>query len=82
MSALRLPMQMHPGKDLHTPKDKQEITWSFHHSLSEYSTFLSQSGFVIDKIEEWVSDKKSSNAAENLSFAEIPLFMAIVARKM
>jgi ubiquinone/menaquinone biosynthesis C-methylase UbiE len=76
MSKMKLPMQMHPGQNA------KEVTWSFHHSLGDYSKFLMEAGMVIEKIEEWVTDKKSTNKMENESFAEIPLFMAIVAKKI
>jgi hypothetical protein len=40
---------------------------------------------VIEKIEEWVSDKKSEGgkaAMEDKARAEFPLFMAIAAKKI
>jgi hypothetical protein len=43
---------------------------------------LHDNGFVIEKIEEWVSDKKSEGgmaAVEDKARAEFPLFMTIVA---
>lgn len=79
LSPLKIPINQHPSE-----RKKSPITWSFHYPLSSYSTFLSEEGFVIEKIEEWVSDKKSSGKAarmENRARVEFPLFMAIVARK-
>lgn len=78
LSPLKIPITMHPGK-----QDNQ-LTWSFHFPLSMYSHFLHNSGFTIDTIEEWISNKESvgkKSKMENLARNEIPLFMAIVARK-
>jgi len=79
LSPLKIPLQAHPSQE-----EQSETLWSFHLPLSHYSRLLRQAGFLIDTIEEWCSDKKSSgkNAAmENKSRSEFPLFMAIVARK-
>jgi SAM-dependent methyltransferase len=79
MTAMKIPIQMHPGKG----KESQQ-TWSFHHPLSAFSLWLKEAGFTIDLIEEWCSDKVSEGRAakmENRSREEIPLFMAILARK-
>lgn len=79
MSSLKIPIQMNPSK-----KEESENTWSFHHSMSFYSKYLNQAGFLIEKIEEWVSDKISVGKAacmENQSRSEFPLFMALLARK-
>jgi len=78
MTPLKIPIQLHPGKQ------ESSETWSFHHPLSYYTSLLKQAGFVLDAIEEWCSDKKSTgkNAVmENRSRKEFPLFMTLVARK-
>jgi ubiquinone/menaquinone biosynthesis C-methylase UbiE len=80
MSPLKVPIQTQPSK-----YEKSEQTWSFHFPLSYYTAQLKQTGFVIDQIEEWCSDKKSvgkTAAMENRSRQEFPLFMAIIARKI
>ncbi|KKR34234.1 MAG: hypothetical protein UT63_C0004G0021 [Candidatus Gottesmanbacteria bacterium GW2011_GWC2_39_8] len=77
-SALKIPINMHPGQ-----RDSP-VTWSFHFPLSSYSQWLYESGFIIEKIEEWSSGKSSVGRAakmENRSRNEIPLFMAILVRK-
>ncbi len=74
MSSLKIPIQTHPGQK------ESSSTWSFHHPLSFYIQTLSDTGFVIEKLEEWVSDRKSTGAAasmENRSRKEFPLFMAL-----
>ncbi len=80
MTPIKIPIEMHPGKK------QSEKTTSFHHPLSDYSSFLLQAGFVIEKIEEWVSDKKNQPGPhakrEDTARNEIPLFMCIVARKI
>lgn len=76
LSPLKIPITAHPGRQ------QSALTWSFHHPLSDYSTYLYNAGFCIEKIEEWSSDKESVGKAskmENRSRAEIPLFMAILA---
>lgn len=78
MSSLKIPIQTNPGK-----QEKSATTYSFHHPLSFYFQKLAESGFVIETIEEWISDKKSTGgraAMENRSRKEFPLFMAILAR--
>ena len=79
MSPMQIPIQTHPGKGKDSPQ-----TLSFHHPLSDYSLWLKEAGFVIELIEEWCSTKVSQGRAakmENRSREEIPLFMAIKARK-
>ena len=78
MTPQEIPIIANPGKR------ESENTWSYHYPLSAYSEMLFDNGFCIEKIEEWVSDKKStgSNAkVEDRARKEFPLFMAIIARK-
>lgn len=80
MSHMKIPIQTHPGQGKQSPH-----TISFHHPLSHYSQWLKEAGFVIELIEEWCSNKVSigrSAKMENRSREEIPLFMAILARKI
>lgn len=79
MSNLEIPISTNPGKF-----QKSEITWSFHNPLSKYSQILFENGFLIEKIEEWVSEKKSTGPMakmEDRARNEIPMFMAILAVK-
>jgi len=68
-------IDMNPGG-----KIKNE-TISFNRPLQYYSKLLSNNGFVISKIEEWISHKKSEKGkrqiAEDKARKEIPMFMAI-----
>ena len=80
MSELEIPILTNPGKF-----ERSEKTWSFHHPLAKYSEELFKNGFVIEKIDEWVSDKKSTGGKakmENRAREEIPMFMAILAKKI
>ncbi len=79
MTPLQVPVTAHPGQG-----EKSEVTWSYHVPLSEYSRMLFTNGFVIERLEEWISDKSSVGDAakmENRARKELPLFMAILARK-
>lgn len=76
---IKIPIQAHPSKG-----EKSAETWSFHYSLSAYTAWLREAGFVIEVLEEWCSDKVSTGAVakmENRSRAEFPLFLTIVASK-
>ncbi len=78
MSEMEIPITTHPGKE------KSPITWTFHHPLSNYFSWLKDAGFVVESMEEWISDKESVGKAakmENRSRNEFPLFLAIVAKK-
>lgn len=67
------------------PSDRNSVvTMSYHFPISAYSKMLKDTGFAIDLIEEWTSDKESEGRAarmENRSRSEIPLFFAIKAFK-
>jgi ubiquinone/menaquinone biosynthesis C-methylase UbiE len=79
MAELKIPIQTQPSKG-----EVSEQTWSFHKPLSYFTTQLKQTGFAIDNIEEWCSDKKSTGkmaAMENRSRDEFPLFLTIIAKK-
>lgn len=78
LSQIEIPINMHPG-DRNSP-----VTWSFHKPIDAYSQMLFENGFLIEKIEEWTSEKKSEGKmarAENRARDEFPMFMAISAVK-
>lgn len=78
LNPLEIPINAHPGEE------GSPVTWSFHHSIQDYSEYLWRNGFAIEKIEEWVSDKQSEGSAakmENRAREEFPMFMAILAVK-
>ncbi len=78
-TSMKIPITASPSRGQQSP-----ITWSFHFSIDTLSNALYQNGFVIEKIEEWSSDKQSHGRAarmENRSRSEIPLFMAFLCQK-
>jgi len=79
LSSLRVPINIRPSRGKKGP-----VAWSFHFSLSALSRFLDENGFLIKKIEEWISDKASVGRAakmENRAREEFPLFLSILAQK-
>ena len=74
------PIVTHPGKD------PEQYTWTFHKPIQEYVRAMRVGGLWIDAIEEWPSHKTSTSGpragAENLARKEIPMFMAMRARKL
>ena len=79
-SPLKIPIQTHPSK-----QEASSTTWSYHHPLSAFSGWLKESGFVLEVIEEWRSDKMSMGKTatmENRAREEFPLFLTILARKL
>jgi ubiquinone/menaquinone biosynthesis C-methylase UbiE len=78
ISPMDIPINMNPS-DRNSP-----ITMSYHFPISDYSKMIHDSGFMIDVIEEWTSDKESEGRVakmENRSRSEIPLFMALRCRR-
>lgn len=78
LTSQKIAILLHPGLE-----DKT-TTYSFHWSLQDISKMISGAGLVIEKIEEWISPKKSEGGRaveEDRSRKEIPLFMALVVRK-
>lgn len=79
MSSLKIPIQMHPGQK------NQKETISFHWPLFLLSRWLESAGFLIEQIDEWCSNKKSTGPKakmEDRARFEFPLFMAIHSRKL
>lgn len=79
MSPMEIPIRMNPSD-----RNSRE-TISYHFPISAYSKMLHDTGFAIDLVEEWTSDKESEGRSakmENRGRAEIPLFMTIIAKKI
>ncbi len=78
LSAAKVFIDMHPG----APKATRTI--SYHRSLQDFFKALSNAGFAVSRLEEWVSHRESGKgprqAAEDTARKEIPLFMALEAR--
>lgn len=81
MTPLDIPIFTRPSQQ---NREEAGSVTSYHLPLSAYSQALAKSGFCIELIEEWCSDKKSTGKAarrENRARQEFPLFLCIVARK-
>ncbi|TVR24255.1 MAG: class I SAM-dependent methyltransferase [Anaerolineaceae bacterium] len=79
LTPLPVPMKQHPGK-------QSGVTISFHRAISDYVNGLAAHNLLIDRMEEIPlgdhSLNKKRGKAEKLADAEIPLFMALRARKI
>jgi len=78
MSSMEIPIQTNPVKG-----EKSKKTYSYHHSLTEITSWLRNEGFVIENLEEWCSNKESQGGAakmENRARLEFPLFLFLQAR--
>jgi SAM-dependent methyltransferase len=79
MSELEIPIQTAPSQ-----KEQSELTYSYHHPLTQYFNWLYEAKMGVEILEEWCSDKKSEGARakmEDRARKEIPLFLALRARK-
>jgi SAM-dependent methyltransferase len=79
LTPIKIPIQANPSLG-----NKSPITFSFHHPLSSWISYLSQAGFTLENLEEWSSDKKSTGKyaeREDIARREIPLFLTIKAQK-
>lgn len=80
LSPLEVPIRTKPSKGKASP-----VVYSHHRPLSFYIQWLSEAGLLLETMEEWVSDKKSTGskaAMENRARAEFPLFICLVAKKV
>lgn len=71
LTPLNIPMKQH----------KRGTTISFHRPLSTYINTLAACGFLIDRLDEITTFQRGENRAEQRANDEIPLFMALRARK-
>lgn len=80
MQETSIKIDMNPG--IKNPRQKVYTT-SFHRPLQLFVKFLSKNGFMISRLEEWCSHKKTEagprKAAEDNARKEIPMFIAIEA---
>ncbi len=74
----KVKVEMHPGKD-------SSYTVSFHRSLQDFMKPLLSAGLTLTRLEEWISHRTSEKGpraeAEDRARKEIPLFLALEARK-
>lgn len=78
LSEAKIKIDMTPGQ-----KTNKKFTISFHRPLQVYTKALVKNNFLISRIEEWESHRKSEKGprqkAEDTARKEIPLFMCIEA---
>ncbi len=80
LSPLQIPIQTTPGK-----QELSESVTHHHQSLSSYSSSLQDAGLMIERMEEWISDRESTGRAakmENRARQEFPLFLCLICRKI
>lgn len=79
LSSAKILINMNPGKE------NTVETVSYHRSLQDFFKALNKSGFVVARLEEWISHKVSGKGprqkSEDISRKEIPLFMAMECMK-
>ena len=77
LSESKVPIEMHPGTNARI------TTIPYHRPVQFYFKALARSGFVVGRLEEWVSHKKSAPGpragAENRIRKEIPMFLFLEA---
>lgn len=74
-----IPIQTAPGSGQNSPT----VHYS-HYPISSYSKWLKENGFVIELMDEWISDKTSEGPKkrmEDRARTEFPLFLCILAQK-
>lgn len=76
MTESKIKMDMTPGK-----KTDKTFTYSYHRPMQYYFKIFANSGFVVNRLEEWVSHKESEQGprkdAEDRARREIPMFMCL-----
>jgi 2-polyprenyl-3-methyl-5-hydroxy-6-metoxy-1,4-benzoquinol methylase len=86
LSSTRVEIQTHPGLAAHGKRGGETTTPHFHRPLQAYVNTLGNAGLLIDHMEEWPSHKTSQpgprKAALDKSRKEIPMFLALRARKV
>ncbi|MBT9134500.1 MAG: Ubiquinone biosynthesis O-methyltransferase [Firmicutes bacterium] len=84
MSSLDVEIKMHPSYI--AQGKKPPVTTHFHRPLQAYINTLGNAGLYVDHMEEWTSPKQDEpgphKAAKDAARKEIPMFLAIRARKM
>ena len=75
LSSYSVEILAHPGAN------RSVKTFSYHRPLSVYIDVLAKNGFMVEKMEEWVSNRESKpgghGKAENIAREEIPMFLAV-----
>jgi SAM-dependent methyltransferase len=84
LSSARVAILANPGEAARGGTAVQ--TWTFHRPLEHYVKALAAAGLLLDRMEEWASARVSDSGPrapeENRARREIPLFLALRARKI
>lgn len=84
LSENKSPIVMNPGAV--SSGAKPITTWTYHRPIGAYVAAMAACGLAVDALEEWASQRKSQPgpraSEENRARAEIPMFLAIRARKI
>jgi len=75
LTPLSVPMKPYPGQS-------RGVSISFHRPLGHYINELVQQNLLIDSLREITTYQQGQTTAEQDAFAEIPLFLALRARKL
>jgi len=71
--------------DMHPSSKNKKFTTTYHRPIQYYFKILEKNGFLVKRVEEWISHKKSEVGpralAEDSARKEFPMFMAIAAKK-
>jgi hypothetical protein len=71
--------------DMNPSRPGTAMTISLHRSLQDYFKTLTNAGFVVARLEEWLSHRESEKGprkeAEDHARKEIPLFLFLEAQK-
>jgi ubiquinone/menaquinone biosynthesis C-methylase UbiE len=82
LSPSKIFIDMTPGEKDQKKKIK---TISFHRSLQDYVKIFNKNGFVVSRLEEWISHKQSGvgprQKSEDKARKEIPMFMCLEIKK-
>jgi ubiquinone/menaquinone biosynthesis C-methylase UbiE len=83
MNERKINIDMTPGESRNS---KKEFTVSFHRPLQWYMKVFAKEGFVISRLEEWISHKASGSGprkqAEDKARKEFPMFLCLELQKL
>ncbi len=84
LSDRQIPVTMNPGA---ASSGAEEVTtWTYHRPVQAYFNALADAGLAVERVEEWASHRRSEPGpraeAEDRARREIPMFLAIRARRL
>lgn len=84
LSDRQIPVTMNPGA---AASGADEVTtWTYHRPMQAYFNAIAEAGLAVERVEEWASHRRSEPGpraeAEDRARREIPMFLAIRARRL